>query len=108
MDRGQKQHNRRLELHEKLCEILGSKNVYFDPPNGLMMNYPCIVYKKSGNSTLHADNKPYFVKRQYDVTTISRDPDNNIGDQIAQMLHCGYSTSFVKDNLHHDVYKLYY
>lgn len=99
---------RRLELHEKFCDILGSRNVYFDPPTGAMMEYPCIVYKKSGNSTLRADNAPYRIKQQYEVTAISSDPDNTIGDAILHMLHCGYAASFVKDNLHHDVYKLYY
>ena len=100
--------DRRLELHERLCKILGSRNVYFQPPTGFMMEYPCIVYKRSGSNTLHADNTPYFVKKQYTVTVISRDPDNDIGDKVMKMLHCGYDTSFPKDNLHHDVYKLYY
>lgn len=100
--------DRRLELHERLCKIQGSRNVYFQPPTGFMMNYPCIVYKKSGNNVLHADNQPYVAKRQYTVTTISRDPDNDVGDKLMKMLHCGYDTSYVKDNLNHDVYKLYY
>ena len=35
---------RRLELHEILCTILGSRNVYFQPPESIKMNYPAIVY----------------------------------------------------------------
>ena len=35
---------RRLELHEALCEVLGSRNVYFQPPDNVTMRYPCFVF----------------------------------------------------------------
>ena len=25
----------RLKLHQELCELIGSKNVYFDPPESI-------------------------------------------------------------------------
>ena len=34
----------RLDLHEALCEALGSKNVYFSPRSNVKMSYPAIVY----------------------------------------------------------------
>ena len=34
----------RRELHEILVGILGSKNVYYEPPSSLLMKYPAIVY----------------------------------------------------------------
>lgn len=99
---------RRLELHERLCEILGSRNVYFQPPSNKRMEYPCIIYKRSGLNTIKADNMSYNTKVQYTVTIIDYDPDNIIGNRVAQMLHCGYDRHYVKDNLNHDVYRLYY
>ena len=40
----------RLELDEELVKILGSKNVYFQPPESLKLNYPAIVYSLSNIS----------------------------------------------------------
>ena len=37
----------RYELHEFLCEILGSRNVYFQPPESVKMKYPAIVYERT-------------------------------------------------------------
>ena len=35
----------RLILHDELITLLGSSNVYFQPPTSIKMNYPCIIYK---------------------------------------------------------------
>ena len=99
---------RRLELHKKLCEILGSEHVYFMPPSNLKMQYPCIVYNRIGSNVLHADNTPYSIKKQYTITVMTYDPDNDIGDKLQNLLYCGYDRSYTVDNLHHDVYKIYY
>ena len=37
----------RPNLQAKLEEILGNKNVYFQPPESLKLNFPAIVYKRS-------------------------------------------------------------
>ena len=38
---------RRLALHNELVSILGdSKRVYYSPPNGSNIKYPCIIYKR--------------------------------------------------------------
>ena len=37
----------RLELHEIFCDILGSRNAYFQPPASVKMNYPAIKYSLS-------------------------------------------------------------
>ena len=51
----------RPALHEKLCEILGSRNVYFDPPSNIHINYPCIIYKRIAAESRRADNGRYIV-----------------------------------------------
>ena len=40
--------DRRLLFHEVLCEVLGSRNVYFQPPESVKMCYPAIVYARNG------------------------------------------------------------
>ena len=99
----------RLELHERLTDILGSSSVYFQPPENLKMRYPCIVYSRSNGDTDFADNAPYRFTRRYQITVIDKDPDTEIPDTIAKTFPmCVYDRSFTSDNLNHYVLNLYY
>ncbi len=61
----------RLELHAYLVDLLGSDNVYFQPPPTVKMRYPCIIYQRDNVNTDFADNKPYNHKRRYQVIVVS-------------------------------------
>lgn len=99
----------RIELHEKLCGFLGSRNVYFQPPEVVRMKYPCIVYNLSDIRTRHANDAVYTTDKRYDVTLITKDPDNDLIDKMAVVFPlCGFNRSFISDNLYHYVYTLYY
>lgn len=100
--------NRRLELHEILCEVLGSRNVYFQPPEGLKMKYPVIVYSRDDIVNDHADNNPYIRSVAYQVTVIDKDPDSEIVDKISTLPMCEFDRHFASENLNHDVFTLYY
>lgn len=99
---------RRLQLHQILTEILGSENVYFQPPESTRMKYPCIVYQRNAADTKFADDKPYMKTKQYTVTVIDKDPDSEIPDKIAALPLCAFDRHHTVDNLNHDVYNLYY
>lgn len=99
---------RRLELHEKLCEILGSRNVYFQPPESLKMVYPCIRYQRDKNDVLHADNVKYQKRGIYTITVIDKNPDSDIPDKIEDLLYCSSDRNYTADNLNHFVYKIYF
>ena len=47
---------RRIQLHEKLCSILGSRNVYYDPPENVKMQFDCIVYSLRQVNQVYANN----------------------------------------------------
>lgn len=99
----------RVELHEKLCAFLGSSNVYFQPPETVRMKYPCIVYSFSGIQTRHANNAIYAASKRYEVTLITKDPDNDLTyKMVVDFPLCGFDRHFVSDNLYHYVYTLYY
>lgn len=100
---------RRLELHEELCNILGSRNCYYRPPESVKLKYPCIVYAERNGDTQYANDRSYIHKRAYDVTVIDKDPDSEIGDKIVWSFpYCRSDRSFTSDNLFHDVYVIYY
>lgn len=100
--------NRRLQLHEKLCEILGTRHVYFQPPESVQMNYPAIVYGLDDIENTYADDGVYLSTRRYAVTVIDEDPDSPIVDKIALLPMCRWNRHYEKDNLNHDVFKLFY
>jgi hypothetical protein len=98
----------RLDLHTILVDILGSSNVYFQPPPTVIMVYPSIVYRRDYAETIFAENKPYQHRKRYQVTVIDRDPDSIIPGKIAALPMCIFDRFYTADNLNHDVYKLFF
>lgn len=98
----------RLELQLLLESILGSRNVYFQPPETVKMSYPCIVYQRNDEVSLFADNLPYLHDKQYILTVIDKNPDSIIPDKIAKLPRSHYDRHFTADNLNHDVFTIYY
>ena len=97
---------RRLDL-QTLFETL-TDNVYFQPPAGLAMEYPCIVYKRDNMDVDFADNVPYRLDTRYLVTVISRNPDETIVDAVSRLPKCLYNRGYAAKNLNHDVFNLYF
>ena len=98
----------RLELHEMLCGILGSRNVYFQPPESVKMNYPAIVYSRKAIDNQFADNGVYKQDTGYELTYIDKDPDSPNVKKISQLPCCRFDRHFTADNLNHDVFTLYH
>lgn len=99
---------RRLKIQALLEELLGSGNVYYQPPPNTKMQYPCIVYGRSYEKSQFAANNPYIVTKRYTVTVIDRNPDSEIPDKIAALPMCRFQRFFTADNLNHDVFDLYF
>lgn len=98
----------RLQLHNQLMAVLGSSNIYFQPPTTLTMKYPCIIYKLDDVEVLHANDNRYWYMKRYLVTMVDRDPDTLIPDKILNLPYCAFENHFVADNLNHYIYSLYY
>lgn len=98
----------RLELHEVLCGILGSRNVYFQPPENQKIQYPAIVYSRNVIENTFANNKVYNQYKSYEIVVIDKDPDSVIVDKISMMDMCVHERNFKSDNLNHDIFTLYY
>lgn len=98
----------RLQLHELLCNILGNRNVYFQPPESVKMHYPAIVYKQDSVKKQHADNSPYTLEHRYKVTFITDDPDSTIPDILHRLRKCYSDRIYSYDNLYHYVYLIYF
>ena len=98
----------RLELQSRLESILGSRNVYFQPPATVRMKYPAIVYSLNWIESIHAEDNVYNSTNQYSITFITDDPDSPIIHQLASLPLCRFNRYYAVDNLNHYTYNLYF
>lgn len=98
----------RLNLSNKLRNLLGSSNVYFQPPENLKMKFPCIVYERAKLEPDFADNIPYKIDKVYYVTCIYDDPDSDLPLKIAALPMCVHQRHYKSDDMYHDQYRLVY
>lgn len=100
--------NNRLKLHELLCETLGSRQVYFQPPESVRMKYPAIVYFRNRIDNEYADDGVYMQSPSYSVTVIDKNPDSEIVERMACLPRCRFDRHYISDNLNHDFFTIYY
>lgn len=98
----------RPNLQTVLEDILGSRNVYYQPPESIKMKYPAIVYSRKNIDNLHADNSVYKQSNAYELTVIDKNPDSEIVEKISRLSTCKFDRHYKSDNLNHDVFTLYY
>lgn len=97
----------RLDLQAKLEVILGSRNVYFDPPESVKMQYDAIRYSRSRIENTFANNSVYKQDDCYEVIAIYRDADSDLPGKLSMLPMCRHDRHYVINDLHHDVFTLY-
>lgn len=97
----------RLDLQTLFENILGSSNVYFQPPASVQMKYDAIVYSLSNIETTRANNAAYKLQNRYMVTLITRDPDSELVSKLASLPLCRFVRYYAADNLNHYVFEIY-
>lgn len=100
--------DRRLKLQNVLKKILGSENVYFQPPPSVKIKYPCIIFARNRIDQTKADNADYIRRVRYTVTLIGSNPESSIVEKLLDIPYCSYDRFFTSDGLNHDVFNLYY
>jgi hypothetical protein len=100
--------DRRLELNAIFVELLGNDNVYFQPPDDRLIQYPCIVYERDNASLKSADNLPYSVTQRYQATHIDPNPDSDVIDKLLALPLCQFNRHFATSGLNHDVFVIYH
>lgn len=98
----------RLKLQALLEDILGSRNVYFQPPASVRMGYPAIVYSIKDIDSTFADDITYLRTRCYEITVIDENPDNKYIDDILALPLSSFDSYYTADNLNHYRFTLFY
>ena len=114
---------KQADLNQELCDLLGSAYVYFDPPENIQMQFPCIIYTREGADVKHANDRVYMFTRRYTVTYVSFDSSEGVSEYddkeiedsqtvVERIINhfplCKYDRHFCVDGLSHDVFELYY
>lgn len=97
----------RKELQKILEGVLGSRNVYFQPPENIKLKFPCIIFELSSLNRDYADNIPYVGAIRYSVMYVSRTPDDETFDKLSMLPYCWFERPYVADNLNHYIFRIY-
>lgn len=104
--------DRQVEFQKLLKSLMGTAasfpDVFYQPPGGQTLTYPCIIYERSKGRTLHANNGVYAHFVSYDVKFITRNPKDPIIDKIIKLPKCYFDRPYKADNLYHYSYTIYY
>ena len=98
----------RLELQTLLETVLGSRNVYFQPPESIKMQYDAIVYFRKRIDNRYANNGVYKQDNAYELIAIYEDPDSDLPMRLSQLPMCSFERHYTADNMNHDVYTIFY
>lgn len=95
----------RSELQEVLESLV--PHVYFQPPENVSIQYPCIVYKLDAIQNEHADGMTYISNPRYQITLIDYAPDSEYVDPLSDLGYCSFERYYVSDNLNHFVFSIF-
>lgn len=98
----------RPDLQTILENLLGSRSVYYQPPESVKMTYPAIRYSRKTIENRFANNLVYKQNNAYELTVIYADPDSDLPIKISNLPMCRFDRHYVADNLNHDTFTLYY
>lgn len=98
----------RLELQSLLEELLGSRNVYYNPPESFKMNYPAIKYSLSTIRKDSANNNGYLLRDNYELIVISKESDPPVVKKLLSLPYCSFNRHYKSDNLNHYILSIFY
>lgn len=96
------------DLQKKFEDLLGSRNVYFQPPESLKMQYDAIRFSPSTPNIRYANNVKYSKMKCYEGMVISRRPEPEVVDKISDLPYTSFGEPYVADNLNHYPFTIYY
>lgn len=98
----------RVDLQSELEKVMGSPNVYFQPPPTFMIKYPCIIYNLNNDKVHYAGNDRYKEMNRYTVLLIDKNPDSQFLVRIKRLPYCSFDRSYTMDNLNHYSFTIFY
>ena len=89
-------------------DILKNRNVYFQPPENVRMNYPAIVYSLGTVNKLYANDNAYKFLTVYTVVLIDKYPDTEFLAPLLALPYCSFDRFYRSDKITHWVVTLFH
>lgn len=100
---------KRVDIQEKFKFLLGSNNVYYQPPANLKMKYPAIVYSLDGLDVKHFDNTRLINKTCFSVTHIYRNENENLVETMLKNFeYISFDNRSIVDGIYNDHFTIYW
>ena len=100
---------KRVDIQEKFKFLLGSNNVYYQPPANLRMKYPAIVYSLDGLDVKRFDNTRLINKNCFSVTHIYRNESENLVETMLKNFeYISFDNRSIVDGIYNDHYTIYW
>lgn len=100
---------KRVDIQEKFKFLLGSDNVYYQPPANLKMKYPAIVYSLDGLDVKRFDNTRLINKNCFSVTHIYRNESENLVETMLKNFeYISFDNRSIVDGIYNDHYTIYW
>lgn len=97
----------RIDVQNMLEELIGSRNVYFQPPSSMRIDYPCIVYSIKSVDNKYANNDIYKQDYFYELILVDSNPDSEYFHKLCKNPNCRFRNTYISDNLNHFVFNFY-
>lgn len=98
----------RKELRELLSAAMEdcgeTPKLYYQTPENMKLEYPCIIYKLRTITASYADDRPYKLNVGFEFSYITRSPTSQVPARLAKEPMVGFDRYYVAENLHHYVY----
>lgn len=95
-------------LRDKLLKFFTEDQLYFSPPEKVRLTYPCLIYNKTGYEIDNANNTSYKEHTIFNVTYITRNPDDDKPLEMKRALkNCKILSHETIDNLYHTYLRIY-
>lgn len=96
----------RIKLRAMLLELFDG-SLYYQPPGGSSLKYPCIIYERSSILNQYANDAVYNQRYKFTITLIDQKINTSVLDNISRLPMCSYDRHFASGNLNHDVFTIY-
>lgn len=100
--------HKQQEVQSILESILGSRNVYFQPPASVQIKFPAFIYFTGRVNDRFADDSRYLKRRPYEVQYVSKTFDEKFVNDMLELPYCELNTTFKKDNVYHYNFTIYF
>lgn len=94
-------------LQRMLEQLYPDVDILFAPLPGMSIEYPAIIYNRTGGSSEYSGNVGYGIRTIYSVTLLTIPPDPSPSERMLQIPGVKHIRTYVESGVTHDVYKVH-